>query len=385
MKRYSFSNYSPRNWRSRGFTLVELLVVIAIIGTLVALLLPAVQGAREQARRASCSNNLHNLVLAAQQYHTNMSSYPSGWICTTNPQIGNNPYYGNTMGYMEGWGWGALLLPYLDQRALHNDLGVTISGRTNGQARLDLRLASIPNDPNILVSATAPLKLFMCASDTGFNGRGQVHTLRGWQYGIGAVASGAAPIAVGVSNYMGVAGHRFVSGDQRNTGIFYGNSYVRDADVIDGLSNTAMLGERDTQICLSGSWLGVEDGAGLPSQSAGSITSGFTHVAGYSFPKLNVPDFLNPNNPQIMSYSGCGAGFSSNHPGGVLFAFADGGVRYIVNGVSWAYQAQPIGNSPATSPAVPPADLMVHKNPANGIYQAMMSINDKIPAGNLNQ
>ena len=95
---------------SRGFTLVELLVVIAIIGTLVALLLPAVQGAREQARRASCSNNLHNLILACQQYHTNMGSFPSGWICQINP--GMNSYYsGNALSYSEGWGWGALILP----------------------------------------------------------------------------------------------------------------------------------------------------------------------------------------------------------------------------------------------------------------------------------
>jgi hypothetical protein len=168
----------------------------------------------------------------------------------------------------------------------------------------------------------------------------------------------------------------------RNTGIFYGNSYVRDADVIDGLSNTAMLGERDTQVCLSGSWIGVEDGGGFPSMNP---SSGFTHVAGYSFPKLNVPDFLNPNQPQVLSYSGCGAGFSSNHPGGALFAFADGGVRYIVNGVSWNYQASNIPGPPATAPGSPPADVFYHKNQANGVYQAMMSINDKIPPGSLNQ
>ena len=76
--------------------------------------------------------------------------------------------------------------------------------------------------------------------------------------------SNAYPLAVGVSNYVGVAGHRLVSGDVRNTGIMYGNSYVRDADIIDGLSNTAMIGERETQICHSGNWLGVENPASLP-------------------------------------------------------------------------------------------------------------------------
>jgi prepilin-type N-terminal cleavage/methylation domain-containing protein/prepilin-type processing-associated H-X9-DG protein len=366
MKRYSVSNS-----RRGGFTLVELLVVIAIIGTLVALLLPAVQGAREQARRASCSNNLHNLALAAQQYHNNLSSYPSGWICAVTPGS-NNAYSGNAMGYMEGWGWAALLLPFLEQKALHTQLGVTVNAQTGGAATLQLRLAAIPNDPQMLVNVTqTPLKLLMCASDTGFSGRGQVDVARGFTNGTGSVASGAAPLAVGVSNYMGVAGHRFVSGDVRNTGVFYGNSYVRDADIIDGLSNTAIIGERDTQICHSGTWLGVDNPAGLP----GNGENGFTQVAGFSYPKLNIN--ITDSSGSSVWQGGCGAGFSSNHPGGAQFAFADGGVRYIVNGVNWNYQ-------PGGQPGTPPNDALNHKYTTNGVYQAMMSINDKIPPGSLN-
>src|SRR5581483_3753681 len=134
MRRYSFS---------RGFTLVELLVVIAIIGTMVALLLPAVQGARESARKASCSNNLHNLALASQQYHTNMGSYPSGWICLEDPQF-TSPISGRAAAYYEGWAWGALLLPYLDQKNLHTQLAVTGNAQMNtpsGPAALGNRAA----------------------------------------------------------------------------------------------------------------------------------------------------------------------------------------------------------------------------------------------------
>jgi len=391
MKRFLPSRQSGSHQsRSRGFTLVELLVVIAIIGTLVALLLPAVQGAREQARRAQCQSNLHNLVIAAQQYHTNMSSYPSGWICFINPQNGQTSS-GNAAGNAEGWGWGALLLPYLDQRPLHNDLGVTISGRSNLHASLYLRLQDAQSDPQIIVGLTSPLKLFICPSDTGFTGRGQVDVARAFgadpsNTGVGTSASGAAPLAVGLSNYIGVAGHRYVTGDVRNTGIMFGNSYVRDADVLDGTSNTAIFGERDTQICHSGTWVGVENPAGFPYQGSGAYGSGFTQVTGYSFPRLNVPDWLNPSpqQPNILSYSGCGAGFSSNHPGGALFAFADGGVRYVINGVEWRYQAQTSVNSPATAPGSPPNDTLNHKNINNGAYQAMMSIADKIPSGQLN-
>ena len=112
--------------RSRGFTLVELLVVIAIIGTLVALLLPAVQGARESARKTSCTNNIRNLVLACTQYHDAQQSFPSGWI--VNRDTATQPQKNS-----EGWGWGAMILPYLDQKNLHRDLAA-------GSYRLDIVL-----------------------------------------------------------------------------------------------------------------------------------------------------------------------------------------------------------------------------------------------------
>src|SRR3954463_3527047 len=92
--------------RQRGFTLVELLVVIAIIGTLVALLLPAVQGARERARQINCASNLHNVALACIQYHDVTLSFPSGWMVYESAP-------GTPVPSAEGWCWATMLLPYL--------------------------------------------------------------------------------------------------------------------------------------------------------------------------------------------------------------------------------------------------------------------------------
>jgi prepilin-type N-terminal cleavage/methylation domain-containing protein len=130
----------------RGFTLVELLVVIAIIGILVGLLLPAVQAAREAARRMQCSNNLKQLALSAHNYESSHRVFPTGYIRTSGGA---------------GWGWGALMLPFMEQTALSSQLQVT-------RANLDTVLASPPSNMRALMQT--PLPTFLCPSDTGAQG-----------------------------------------------------------------------------------------------------------------------------------------------------------------------------------------------------------------------
>ncbi len=127
--------------RRSGFTLVELLVVIAIIGILIALLLPAVQAAREAARRSQCSNNLKQQALALQNYHDTQKCFPSGAI---NPWGGINP--GN------GWliNWAIAILPYIEQAPLH------------AQYNMNLSNADAANKP--VVQAIVPP--YTCPSDT---------------------------------------------------------------------------------------------------------------------------------------------------------------------------------------------------------------------------
>src|SRR5437016_3440588 len=104
-----------RQKRNAGFTLIELLVVIAIIAVLIALLLPAVQQAREAARRAQCKSSLKQIGLAMHNYHASLNCLPPGHL--------DAPFIWGTC-----WGWGTMILPYLDQAPLYNSL----AGAPNG-------------------------------------------------------------------------------------------------------------------------------------------------------------------------------------------------------------------------------------------------------------
>src|SRR6266516_2732791 len=173
---------------------------------------------------------------------------------------------------------------------------------------------------------TTPLKIFICPSDTGFSGRCGVDPSRAFQ-GSGAAYRFLCNMQ-GLSNYVGVAGHRRVTGEMPNTGVFYGNSYVRMADITDGTTNTALLGERDTQYCHSGTWLGTQNTLDLSNPVNAALD--FSMVTGYDQPRLNAP--IDPAIGHPHYAQGCGEGFSSLHVGGAQFAFADGSVRYITNG-----------------------------------------------------
>lgn len=309
-----------------GFTLVELLVVIAIIGILVALLLPAVQAAREAARRMQCSNNLKQLALAAHNYADTNRSFPSGWI-----------YSGAANS--EVWGWSALMLPYMEQNTLYDQLGVS-----SGNLAANLLGA---NWQPVVAGLETRIPGFMCPSDSGYQGRGQVHNDRRYTGGAGFTAHNYLP---GVSNYMGVAGH-YVNrlNVLANSGIFYGNSAVNFNDILDGASNTFLVGERDTNYCRSGSWIGVRN-------TNGGATRGIFVVSGHSRSKLNESVLPWDNDPE-----GCGQGFSSLHPGGAMFARCDGSVTFLAETVEHRHVN---GN---------------HNGVNNGVYQRLLSRDDGLP------
>lgn len=332
--------------RRIGFTLVELLVVIAIIGILVALLLPAVQAAREAARRMQCGNNLKQVATALHNYHDTYKTFPMGFSYPSNDGAAATPTD------HECWAWSALMLPFIEQSPLHDAMGVT-------QQNLWRHFITAGAATKQRVETTIPT--FVCPSDSGYNQPGKIHANRHFNDGIGVTTGGVAtPVWPGLSNYMGNAGHRSNAALNPNTGIFYGNSNVRIADIMDGTSTTILVGERDTFYCRSGTWAGVRNPQGAQSR-------GVYVVAAHSHPVINQDTNVIAWNTNDI---GCGQGYSSLHPGGIQVALCDASVRFVSETIHQNWYGTTVNGTVADS-----------KDPSNGTYQRLMTRDDTQPVG----
>ena len=309
--------------RVRGFTLIELLVVIAVIAILVALLLPAVQQAREAARRMQCRNNLKQLGLALHNYHDVHRCFPPGWI----PSHDLN---GNLVNRRTSWAWPVFLLPYFDQGPLYSRL---IAVQSN------LYIADpdpFPVAPGDELDVLLPT--LQCPSDPGPD----------------RSAFGGTDVVLGVnngykkSNYAGLGGikssvpdyhaeHTLGAYQQKPTrmlGVFGIASKTRLRDILDGSSNSLIVGEATNsrpdaalhyhRLGMAPIWIRSQIG------TSGSGTLASTHqyvgsVLRYSAIEGTVNIDYRINGAPSYPFDT----FSSSHEGGAHFCLADGSVRFL--------------------------------------------------------
>ncbi|MEN1678991.1 MAG: DUF1559 domain-containing protein [Planctomycetota bacterium] len=338
-----------------AFTLVELLVVIAIIGILVALLLPAVQSAREAARRTQCVTNLKNLVLATHNYHDRQQEFPSGYINLQPP--------GNVAG--EGWGWGALLLPDVEQQPLHSTLAVT------ERSLLEARTAAASDLGLARVLQTA-LPVFRCPSDSGPDLIGGPDpSQRDTSLGRSGHTEPAA-----AANYMANSGLFDGGANRPNNGVFFASAPgpISMRSILDGTSNTIALGERHgLGNCNSGWWLGCINQGGRSKSGPAMV------VARVSEP-LNIYDADCNSGPggDCSITDECGEGFASLHPGGANFAFCDGSVRFLNEDIDFSNAGLVDGPDGPSLTGLDNPESRYRENRL-GLYQRLGIRNDELP------
>ncbi len=299
--------------RRRGFTLVELLVVIAIIGVLVALLLPAVQAAREAARSMQCKNNMKQIGLAMHNYESTFRSFPPGFVSrVTGPWPGGSNDPVPEIG--PGWSAAAMMLPQMEESALYEKINFSLP--ITNPANQFARSSNVPG--------------YRCPSDTW---TGPVNV---WPTTLGV--NDMAPMS-----YVGVLGGADPTGNGPTgsylaryeelpfNGMFHRNKAIRHADIFDGTSNTLGMGERASMFSPNG-WAGVIPGgqtvfsaevAGRRGQAVGdtvrpAITMVTVHVRSGG-----------PNAP-----TGSPGGFWGPHFGGAHFLLMDGSTRGIATQVN---------------------------------------------------
>lgn len=285
--------------RRRGFTFVELLISIAIIAILISLLLPAVQQAREAARRTQCKNHLGQLALAIQNYSALYDAFPAGSVNHTGPIT----WPGTPQDYHVSWI--VRILPQLELAPIfrHYNFQEGIYAPSNlppQQRRIPVLVCPSNQHQNLV------------------NDRGQSHFA-------GIHNSNAHPI------------------DVDNDGILFLNSHVRDAEISDGLSNTLLVGEINDTSTLWGWAAGTNDtlrntgwvlNSNLASPEISRAANPGTLIEFELYPKTSepvVPTLV----PTMRNLATVPLGFSGPHTGGAQFAMADGSVRFISESVDY--------------------------------------------------
>jgi prepilin-type N-terminal cleavage/methylation domain-containing protein/prepilin-type processing-associated H-X9-DG protein len=311
--------------RRGGFTLIELLVVIAIIGILVGILLPAVQMVREAANRVSCTNNLKQIGVALHNYHDTYKHFPPGYIDgNTNPVSTPD----NDVG--PGWAWATFLLPFMEQQNAFHQISLKVPVGTGSNTAISLqtfKFYQCPSDPlqdpfPVFDSTfTNPIVTLAHANYVGCNGWEECF----WNAG-------------GANNPLGNDGLSGPPG-RLGDGMFYRNSKLTIADIVDGLSNTIAVGER-SMMHAPATWTGAVAGGRCPAWMADQPPSPYSYPPGPPYDNAdfgeafvlahgNQTHLPNADFPVFDPDT-----FYSQHVGGANFLFGDGSVHFLTSDIN---------------------------------------------------
>ncbi|MEC9091502.1 MAG: DUF1559 domain-containing protein [Planctomycetota bacterium] len=309
---------------NKGFTLIELLVVIAITGILISLLLPAVQAAREAARRTACKNNLRQLIIGMHNFESTLDRFPPGYAYIPGNQFPNHPVYplpGFETANHYGHGWGTYILPFIEQDNLYSEIDLELPGF----------------DPSNRIAREQHLSVFLCPTDswsyenyvTRDDSTTPVERYAAASYCANwGPASGVLDTPTDESDDLNLD----VTPDD-SLGPFFRNSRTTFGQVRDGTSNTIAIGERTNGpiVDIRGVPVGIPPHPNFENVWFGAIRD------------IDAPDddhghmvlFDTEYAPNRVVGSGAGAdrGVSAPHRGLAQFAFLDGSVHTLSNAI----------------------------------------------------
>lgn len=284
-----------RNRVEAGFTIVELLVVVALVGTLVALLLPAIQMSRETARKTQCANNLKQIGLGMHAYVLTQQAFPPGYVSRVLPDHDDGG---------PGWAWASMIMSFIEEESLYKQINFAASLRTD-ETKL-VRMTSLP--------------LFVCPSDDMFEPI----------IDIPSKSSTRIICQMAAGNYVASAGTIRptckICRDQFD-GVFGRNRAIKLKELQDGLSKTFAVGERASYWSRPTIWGVLPNSKVLDNQQPGLYAAGPAYVLGTTFNKgfnIETSDDIDHKTDGTFAES-----FGSRHPGGAFFLFCDAGVRFV--------------------------------------------------------